>query len=172
MVQFDSEGEEPGKLFDKILSRSGEPFIRVALKKAMRNLGEQYVVGQTIEEALFRSRRMDTEHYHFSYDMLGEAAICKADAERYYHAYLHAIDALAEFAKDLDDIYRAPSLSVKLSALHPRFEYSQRKRVLKELVDKVLHLATQARSVGVAITLDAEEADRLGKSGSFFSSSL
>lgn len=161
MIQFDDARDEPATVFDRIVSRSGEPFIRVALKKAMRNLGEQYVLGQTIEEALYRSRRMNQDRHVFSFDMLGEAAICKADADRYFHAYIHAIEALEEFTKNEDDIFRAPSISIKLSALHPRFDYTQRKRVLPELVEKLLHLVVKARSLGVAVTLDAEEADRL-----------
>lgn len=158
---LDIDGRQANSIFDKILSRSGEPFIRVALKKAMRNLGEQYVIGENMDEALFRSRRMNRALYRFSYDMLGEAALTREDADRYFYAYSNAIDAMEDLAKEEDDIFNAPSISVKLSALNPRFEFSQRKRILGEVTERVLFLAQKARSLGIALTIDAEESDRL-----------
>ena len=145
----------------RLTARMGEPVIRVALTQAMRIMAHQFVMGRTIEEAIKRSHTPEHREYLHSFDMLGEASMTSDDAERYYESYVHAINALAAEASGSPDVYSAPGISVKLSALHPRFEYAQRERVLAELVPRVEALSTLASDAGVGITLDAEESDRL-----------
>jgi RHH-type proline utilization regulon transcriptional repressor/proline dehydrogenase/delta 1-pyrroline-5-carboxylate dehydrogenase len=145
----------------RLTARMGEPVIRVALTQAMRIMAHQFVMGRTIEEAVKRSHMPEHREYLHSFDMLGEAAMTGEDAERYYESYVHAINALAAEASGSPDVYSAPGISVKLSALHPRFEYAQRERVLSELVPRVEALNGLASDAGVGITLDAEESDRL-----------
>ena len=138
----------------------GEPVIRTAVRQAMRIMGYQFVMGRSIDEAMERAEKKDNRPYRYSYDMLGEAAITAADAERYQQAYRDAIAALGKrgpFANQMD----APSISVKLSALHPRYEVAQRARAFNELSEKLLELAQLAMQHGMALTVDAEEADRL-----------
>ena len=144
----------------RLINRSGEPMVRGAIRQAMRILGFQYVMGRTIDEALDRSLTKNNRSYRYSFDMLGEAAITAADAERYMDSYREAIQTIGR-RNDIADIYAAPSISVKLSALHPRFEYAQADRVIRELSPRVLELARLAMANGVALTIDAEEADRL-----------
>ncbi|MDT8449477.1 MAG: bifunctional proline dehydrogenase/L-glutamate gamma-semialdehyde dehydrogenase PutA [Wenzhouxiangellaceae bacterium] len=144
----------------RIASKSGEPVVRLAIRQAMRIMGHQYVMGRTIADALERADRKENRRYRYSFDMLGEAALTAADAERYRNAYAGAIDSIgASF--DGDDIFDAPSISVKLSALHPRYEPGKRERVLDELVPVVTDLALRARAAGIALTVDAEEAVRM-----------
>src|SRR5712664_4624535 len=133
----------------QLVARVGEPVARAAIRQAMRILAEQFVLAETIEEAV--SRASARRPYRFSFDMLGEAARTAEDAERYFAAYSNAIRAV-----DPPD-----SLSVKLSALHPRFEEMKRVRVFSELLPKLKHLAGIAATRGVGITLDAEESERL-----------
>ncbi|GMQ89693.1 MAG: bifunctional proline dehydrogenase/L-glutamate gamma-semialdehyde dehydrogenase PutA [Gammaproteobacteria bacterium] len=144
-----------------LASRVGEPVVRVALTQAMRIMGQQFVMGRTIEEALKRSHTPEHRDYLHSFDMLGEAALSADDAERYYQAYVHAINTVAGEAEHCADIFAAPGISLKLSALHPRFEFAKRERVLGELVPRVHALANQAMRAGIAMTLDTEEAGRL-----------
>jgi RHH-type transcriptional regulator, proline utilization regulon repressor / proline dehydrogenase / delta 1-pyrroline-5-carboxylate dehydrogenase len=144
----------------RFVARSGEPVVRQAVTAAMRILGRQFVIGRTIEEALERAREPEQHGYRYSYDMLGEAAHTAVDAERYCAAYQRAIAAIGESAAGRD-IAEAPGISVKLSALHPRYEMAQRDRVLSELAPRLLDLARHARQVGIGFTVDAEEADRL-----------
>ncbi|MGD2139856.1 MAG: bifunctional proline dehydrogenase/L-glutamate gamma-semialdehyde dehydrogenase PutA [Burkholderiales bacterium] len=158
--------EKPGAegitdLLRKLTARLGEPVIRVALNHAMRIMGHEFVMGRTIGEALKRSQMPENQPYRYSFDMLGEAALCAKDAERYYDSYAHAIDALAKQAGNSDEIFSAPGISIKLSALHPRFEFAKRDCVLKELTPRVQALAERARDAGIGITLDMEEANRL-----------
>ncbi len=144
----------------RLVGRAGEPVVRLAVRQAMRIMGHQFVMGRTIEEALDRSVDKESRAYRHSFDMLGEAALTQPDAERYWRAYeaaIRAIGARGPHANVID----APSISVKLSALHPRFEVAKRARVLAELVPKVLALAELAKAQGIAMTIDAEEADRL-----------
>jgi RHH-type proline utilization regulon transcriptional repressor/proline dehydrogenase/delta 1-pyrroline-5-carboxylate dehydrogenase len=144
----------------RLIGRSGEPVIRLAVRQAMKIMGHQFVMGRTIGEALKRSGDKHNRRYRHSFDMLGEAALTGADAERYFQAYQDAIKAIGQ-AGPYPDVLAAPSISVKLSALHPRYEHGQRARVLAQLGPKVLDLARLARGHGIALTLDAEEADRL-----------
>jgi len=144
-----------------IVSRISEPVVRTALKEAMRIMGHQFVMGQTIDEALTRSETDEFSPYRFSYDMLGEAAISQQDAEKYFDVYLQAITHIARRTARSEDICNTPSISIKLSALHPRFEFAQYTRVMHELIPKVKRLAQAAQAANIALTIDGEEADRL-----------
>jgi len=140
--------------------RLGEPVVRVAIEQAMKILGRQFVLGASISDALKRAEGMEKKGYSYSYDMLGEAARTAGDARRYFLSYSAAISSIARKAVH-DDVLANPGISVKLSALHPRYEFVQRKRVLAELTPRVAALAEHARSAGICLTIDAEEADRL-----------
>ena len=144
----------------RLANKSGEPVVRLAIRQAMRIMGHQYVMGRDIESALERSRDKPNRRYRYSFDMLGEAALTAADARRYRDSYANAIDAIGRAASDRD-IFDAPGISVKLSALHPRYEMAQRGRVMRELVPILTELAVRARNAGIALTVDAEEAARL-----------
>ncbi len=144
----------------RLAARIGEPTIRGAVRQAMRIMGHQFVMGQSIDEALDRSVKKENAAYRYSFDMLGEAALTAADAERYQQAYRDAIAALGRrgpFASHTE----APSISVKLSALFPRYELAQRERARKALIGKLLELAQLSMQAGIALSVDAEEADRL-----------
>jgi RHH-type transcriptional regulator, proline utilization regulon repressor / proline dehydrogenase / delta 1-pyrroline-5-carboxylate dehydrogenase len=151
-------GETPETILGDLLRRLGLPAVRAATRQAMRLLGSHFVLGQTIEEALRRAQ--SHRELRYSFDMLGEGARTAADAERYLGAYAAAIDAIGANANERGAPGR-PGISVKLSALHPRFEAISRTRVLSELVPGVLELARRARDRELDFTVDAEEADRL-----------
>ena len=144
----------------RLIGRGGEPVIRKGVDLAMRMLGEQFVCGQTIEEALANSRRMEAKGFRYSYDMLGEAAATAADASRYFRDYEGAIHAIGKAAGGRG-VVDGPGISVKLSALHPRYSRAQRERVMGELLPRVLALAALARRHDIGLNIDAEEADRL-----------
>jgi RHH-type proline utilization regulon transcriptional repressor/proline dehydrogenase/delta 1-pyrroline-5-carboxylate dehydrogenase len=144
----------------RLIARCGEPVIRRGVDMAMRMMGEQFVTGETIEEALRRSRGMEARGFRYSYDMLGEAATTAADATRYFRDYENAIHAIGK-ASAGRGIYEGPGISIKLSALHPRYSRSQAERVMAELLPRVKALAVIARSYNIGINIDAEEADRL-----------
>jgi len=146
--------------FKRLVGRVGEPVIRLAVRQAMKIMGHQFVMGRTISEALARARKGGNAAYRYSFDMLGEAALTQQDADRYLEAYRSAIDALGGGERLADEIV-APSISVKLSALHPRYEHAKRQRVLAELAPRILDLARRAKRHGIGMTIDAEEADRL-----------
>jgi RHH-type proline utilization regulon transcriptional repressor/proline dehydrogenase/delta 1-pyrroline-5-carboxylate dehydrogenase len=150
----------PGAVIARLATRLGEPVVRTALRQAMRIMGHQFVMGRTIEEALARAAEDENRRFRYSFDMLGEAAMTAEDAERYCAAYSQAIATVATARGDASD-EAAPGISVKLSALFPRYEFAQRERVLAELGPRLLRVASEARTAGVAITIDAEEADRL-----------
>lgn len=145
------------------VKRLGEPVIRTAVSRAMKEMGRQFVLGETITSAMKRAAGMEAKGYTYSYDMLGEAARTDADATRYHLSYSRAITAIAE-ACTHDDIRKNPGISVKLSALHPRYEVAQRDRVMDELVPRLRSLALLAKSAGMGLNIDAEEADRLSLS--------
>jgi len=151
--------------FGQLLSRMGAPLIRTALKQAMQQLALQFVIAETIPSAIARSRQEPS--YRYSFDMLGEAALTAADAERYYQSYLDAIAALTEHAQSAD-IYANPGISIKLSALCPYYQPLQHVRAVKDLTDKLLHLVLQARRANISITVDAEETERLEMSLDIF----
>ena len=147
----------------KLIGKSSEPVIKLAIRQAMRLMGGQFVMGRTIDEALKNAQSREHRPYLHSYDMLGEAALTAADAERYLQSYQNAIATMGA-GSDADrngPVFLRPGISVKLSALHPRYEFARRERVLKELTPRLLALARQAKQENIGLTVDAEEADRL-----------
>jgi RHH-type transcriptional regulator, proline utilization regulon repressor / proline dehydrogenase / delta 1-pyrroline-5-carboxylate dehydrogenase len=151
-------GETPETILDSIVRRLGLPTVRAATRQAMRLLGSHFVIGQTIDEALHRARSHG--EFRYSFDMLGEGARTAADAEKYFDAYAGAIAAIGGHAGNTA-LPQRPGISVKLSALHPRYEAISRERVLRELVPRLIDLARMARDRDLQFTVDAEEADRL-----------
>jgi len=153
-------GETPEGIIAQLAKRIGVPTLRTATRRAMRVLGNHFVLGQTIEEALSRARSGSGDLYRYSYDMLGEGARTARDAERYFESYANAIDAIGRAAgnRALPD---RPGISVKLSALHPRYEAVSHDRIMREIVPLTLELARKAKSYDLNFTIDAEEADRL-----------
>jgi RHH-type transcriptional regulator, proline utilization regulon repressor / proline dehydrogenase / delta 1-pyrroline-5-carboxylate dehydrogenase len=151
----------------RFVARSGEPVVRQAVTAAMHILGRQFVMGRTIDEALERARSAERHGYRHSYDMLGEAAHTAADAARYTAAYDGAIAAIGGSTAGRSGA-TAPGISVKLSALHPRYEIAQRDRALGEMAPVLVDLARHAKRVGIGFTIDAEEADRLDLSLDLF----
>ncbi len=143
-----------------LVKRMGEPLVRTAIAQAMKELGRNFVLGTTIDKARRRSKELEAQGYTYSYDMLGEAARTEADARLYHLAYSDAITALAPACTQAD-IRNNPGVSVKLSALHARYEISQYDRVMTELVARTSSLAMLARSANMGFNIDAEEADRL-----------
>jgi RHH-type proline utilization regulon transcriptional repressor/proline dehydrogenase/delta 1-pyrroline-5-carboxylate dehydrogenase len=144
----------------RLVAKGGEPLIRAAVNLAMRLMGEQFVAGQTIDEALDNGRPWLRKGFRYSYDMLGEAAVTAAQAEHYFAEYETAIRAIGASAIGLG-LYDGPGISIKLSALHPRYTRSQIERVHGELYPRLKALAVLARSVDIGLNIDAEEADRL-----------
>src|SRR5712691_11212019 len=160
LLRPDQAEADLGSILRRFIARSGEPVWRQAVTAAMRILADQFIMGRTIEEALERARSAERHGYRHSFDMLGETARTTADAERYHAAYRHAIAAIGK-AASRRPIEAAPGISVKLSALHPRYEMAQHERVMRELLPSLLALAKEARDAGIGFTIDAEEADRL-----------
>ena len=156
-----------GSYLKKLVTRSGEPIIRNAMKQAMRIMGKQFVLGRTIDEAMSIAAPLEAEGYRFSYDMLGEAAFTMEDAGRYLASYRNALKTLGARTKG-DDIFARASISVKLSALHPRYEEKQEARVMAELLPRVADLAVEAKALNVGLTIDAEEVNRLDLSLELF----
>jgi RHH-type proline utilization regulon transcriptional repressor/proline dehydrogenase/delta 1-pyrroline-5-carboxylate dehydrogenase len=144
----------------KLIARSGAPIIRASVDTAMRLMGEQFVCGETIAEALDNAKRMEAQGFRYSYDMLGEAAATAADAQRYLTAYTQALHAIGA-ASAGRGIYEGPGLSIKLSALHPRYVRGQRERLRKELLPRLKGLTALARQYDIGINIDAEESERL-----------
>ncbi|KAF1687032.1 bifunctional proline dehydrogenase/L-glutamate gamma-semialdehyde dehydrogenase [Pseudoxanthomonas broegbernensis] len=148
----------------RLVGRVGEPVVRVAVRQAMRIMGHQFVMGRTISEALARARKGGNAAYRYSFDMLGEGALTMADARRYLQAYRDAIHAIGIHhapQRQGADVLAAPGISIKLSALFPRYEHAKRARAMAELAPAVLELAQLARSHGIGYTVDAEESERL-----------
>ncbi|MFV3331286.1 trifunctional transcriptional regulator/proline dehydrogenase/L-glutamate gamma-semialdehyde dehydrogenase [Pseudomonas sp. NY15437] len=145
---------------NRIIGKSGEPLIRKGVDMAMRLMGEQFVTGETIAEALANAANMESKGFRYSYDMLGEAALTDEDAKRYLASYEQAIHAIGK-ASHGRGIYEGPGISIKLSALHPRYSRAQYDRVMDELYPTVLGLVKMARDYDIGINIDAEEADRL-----------
>ncbi|WP_144157313.1 trifunctional transcriptional regulator/proline dehydrogenase/L-glutamate gamma-semialdehyde dehydrogenase [Paraburkholderia sp. BCC1885] len=144
----------------RLIGKGGEPLIRKGVDMAMRLMGEQFVTGENISEALANSRKFEARGFRYSYDMLGEAATTEADAQRYYASYEQAIHAIGKAAGGRG-IYEGPGISIKLSALHPRYSRSQQERTMSELLPRVRSLAILARRYDIGLNIDAEEADRL-----------
>ena len=149
-----------GSSLSALLKRSGEPVIRSGVNMAMQLMGEQFVTGESIDEALKRARRKETAGFTYSYDMLGEAAMTMADADRYYDDYEEALHAIGTASKGRG-VYAGPGISIKLSALHPRYVRAQAGRVMAELLPRVRALALLAKRYDIGLNIDAEEADRL-----------
>ncbi len=154
--------DQPGPVghLRSAIKRLGEPVIRTAVGRAMKEMGAQFVLGETIQSAMKRGAKMEEKGYTYSYDMLGEAARTEADAKRYHLSYSRAIGAIAQAARG-NDIRTNPGISVKLSALHPRYDEMQRATVMNEVVPRLRTLCQLARSAGIGLNIDAEEADRL-----------
>ena len=161
-----SAGSGPGAVLKRLVARSGEPVIRQAMRQAVRILGDQFVLGRNIDSAISNAWEYEKRGYTISYDMLGEAARTEKDAERYHARYARAIEAIGKAAgaagpENIETLMRRPSISLKLSALHPRFEPGKEARLEAELMPRLLELVRLARARGLGITIDAEEQDRL-----------
>src|SRR5690606_5042032 len=151
-----SRDEDPehdlGAVLRNLLARGSRPVVRQAVMQAMRIMGRQFVMGRTIEEATERAEEDRRKGYRHSFDMLGEGARTAADAARYFRSYRHAIEALAA-GESAGDVFAAAGISVKLSALHPRYFYAQRGRVLDELAPRLRELALAAKHAGIGLTI-------------------
>ncbi|EKD54825.1 MAG: hypothetical protein ACD_60C00041G0016 [uncultured bacterium] len=148
------------RTLERFLSRGSSTIIRPIILQGMKIMGNQFVMGTTIERALKRAEPSEKFGYCYSYDMLGEAAKTKDDAERYFKSYQHAISAIGKASKKQGP-FKGPGISIKLSALHPRYELAKRDRVIKELVPRLLALVKASKAENLGVTIDAEEADRL-----------
>ncbi|APE30817.1 bifunctional proline dehydrogenase/L-glutamate gamma-semialdehyde dehydrogenase [Halomonas aestuarii] len=156
---LDDDPKGPVRALRGLVRRMGEPVVRTAVGQSMKILGRQFVLGQTIEEGMKNARELEKKGYTYSYDMLGEAARTDEDAVRYHEAYAKAISAIAKQAKG--DVRGSPGISVKLSALHPRYEYTHRETVMSELLPRARELVRQAAQANIGFNIDAEEQDRL-----------
>lgn len=145
----------------KFVNRSSEPVIRHAVNKAMRIMSKQFVMGRTIKEALKRAKEKQAMGYRYSYDMLGEAALTEDDAEKYMSSYTDAIEAIGQQTQMTGDVYTNPGISIKLSALHPKYHESHQDIVMKTLPKRLLKLAQLAKKYNIGLTVDAEESERL-----------
>ena len=163
----DGTRRDPYAFIKRLVSKSGEPAIRLAVRQAMKIMGQEFVLAETIESALIKARKQQAKGFSYSYDMLGEAAKTEEDAKAYTLAYQQAITALAASAISANPVNN-PGISVKLSALHSRYEFEKIGRVETELYARLLQLATQAREAELGFNIDAEEADRLEPSLSLF----
>ena len=150
----------PSGVINRLVNRMSEPVIRKVMQQAMKIMGHQFVLGRNMPEAIKRGKEYRAKGYTYSFDMLGEAALTQADAKKYFDDYIHAIEYVGTH-QDKDAKIPPQSVSIKLSALHPRYDELQQERVMNELFETVLLLAKRARDLNVAITIDAEEADRL-----------
>jgi RHH-type proline utilization regulon transcriptional repressor/proline dehydrogenase/delta 1-pyrroline-5-carboxylate dehydrogenase len=159
IVQPNEVAEAPTTFFARLVARIGEPIVRTALRQAMKILGQQFVMGETIDAALARAAR--APEFRYSFDMLGEVAVTKVDAQRYFDAYRTAIAAVGDSAPEARAMDDAPSVSVKLSALSPRYEVAHAVRAVDDLAARLRELALVARAAHVSLTVDAEEAERL-----------
>ncbi|NOQ17494.1 MAG: bifunctional proline dehydrogenase/L-glutamate gamma-semialdehyde dehydrogenase PutA, partial [Methyloprofundus sp.] len=153
------------QVFSKLVARMGLPLIRMALKQAMQQLAYQFVISETIELALVQATKQP--NYRYSFDMLGEAALTTSDADRYFQAYARAISVLAKQA-NTGDPSNSPGISIKLSALYPRYQPAQHQQAIQQISGKLLVLAKQARSANITLTIDAEESERLDMSLNIF----
>lgn len=159
----DKRNQDRFGLLKKVIGRLGEPVIRKSMNYAMKVMGKQFVMGETIADATERAANKEQQGYVYSYDMLGEGARTMEDAERYLKSYQDAIDVIGAVAKDSNknDPRRVPGISVKLSAIHPRYEFTHKNRVMNEIVPKLKALCLQAKKYNIGLTVDAEESERL-----------
>lgn len=144
----------------KVVQRLGEPVVRTAVEHAIRQIADQFIVGESIESAYKKGKSMTQQGYQYSFDMLGEAALTNNDAKDYYFSYSHSISYLGKFCHS-ENFRNNPGISIKLSALHPRYEATQRSFVLDEVVETVYSLSLLAKKAGMGLNIDAEESDRL-----------
>jgi RHH-type transcriptional regulator, proline utilization regulon repressor / proline dehydrogenase / delta 1-pyrroline-5-carboxylate dehydrogenase len=163
----DSITDQPSHWLSKLLSQTGEPVVRMAMLQAMRIMGNQYVLGRNIDEAMKRGRHLNQPTTRFSFDMLGEGARTYPAAEKYFTAYSEAIDAIGKH-ENSNTVYDANGISVKLSALHPRYHFSHQKAVMHELLPKIKALCLKAKQYNIGLSIDAEEVDRLDLSLDIF----
>ena len=162
VVSFnDEQRAEHFNNLSKLVGSVGEPVIRSAMRMAMKIMGTQFVLGTTIQEAISKSEKMESKGYTYSYDMLGEAARTMVDADGYFDDYKNAIEQIGKTQNGKKNELTGNGISVKLSAIHPRYEYAQRDRVLDELVPRLKELAILAKHYNIGLTVDAEEANRL-----------
>ncbi|MEE9320463.1 MAG: bifunctional proline dehydrogenase/L-glutamate gamma-semialdehyde dehydrogenase PutA [Granulosicoccus sp.] len=159
ILDDDSQQNNPISALRSVIRRLGEPVVRTAVGQAMKMMGRQFVLGQSIEEALKEAEILENQGYSYSYDMLGEAAHTERDASDYFKAYEHAIASMAKVSGKT--VSERPGISVKLSALHPRYEHTQLETVMRELLPRVEALAIAAANANLGFNIDAEEADRL-----------
>jgi len=156
----EKEDGSPANVLNRLVNKFSEPVIRKAMYQAMKIMGHQFVLGRDMQEALKRGRNYRDKGYTYSFDMLGEAALTSADADKYFTDYMNAVASVGADSYKGSNSSR-PTISIKLSALHPRYEVGQKHRVMEELYARVMELIRKARSLDVGITIDAEEADRL-----------
>ena len=166
VIGLKDPGSGAAGLIGRLVARTGEPVIRRAMRQAMRIMGDQFVLGRNIAEALTRAGKLEADGYRYSYDMLGEAARTAEDAERYAKRYLDALTAIGDAVvkprgHGIEALMSRPGLSIKLSAIHPRFEAAQEARVRRELGNRLRGIVRAARAADVSVTVDAEESDRL-----------
>ena len=164
MVNYaDKRKNDSYGILKKVIGRLGEPVIRKSMNFAMKIMGKQFVMGETIKAATERAATKEQQGYVYSYDMLGEGARTMADADRYFKSYQVAIDTIGKVARasGKNDPRRVPGISVKLSAIHPRYEFTHKQRVMAEIVPKLKALCLQAKSYNIGLTVDAEESERL-----------
>ncbi|TLU67173.1 bifunctional proline dehydrogenase/L-glutamate gamma-semialdehyde dehydrogenase PutA [Thalassotalea litorea] len=161
MVNYtDKKKKQQFGLLKKTIGRLGEPVIRKAVRYAMQVMGTQFVMGRQIDAAVERAKKTEAKGYTYSYDMLGEGARTMNDADRYFESYMNAIHAIGKAANGKGP-QQSPGISIKLSAIHPRYEFTHQDRVLEELIPRLKQLALAAKSYDIGFTVDAEEADRL-----------
>ncbi|MGB5211008.1 MAG: bifunctional proline dehydrogenase/L-glutamate gamma-semialdehyde dehydrogenase PutA [Gammaproteobacteria bacterium] len=171
IIRLDEDAvEHPSRFMKRLVARAGEPVIRGAMRQAMKIMGHQFVMGRTIAEALKRSQSGDNANYRYTFDMLGEAALTMDDSRAYFDAYCKGIEAIGKTGFNASSVYSAPSISVKLSALYPRYSHAHREDVIAELRPMLLELALLSKRVGIGLTVDAEEMDRLALSLELFES--
>jgi RHH-type transcriptional regulator, proline utilization regulon repressor / proline dehydrogenase / delta 1-pyrroline-5-carboxylate dehydrogenase len=161
------ESTSPIQGLNRLVNKLTEPVIRKVMHQAMKIMGHQFVLGQTMKEAQNNGKSMREKGYTYSFDMLGEAALTSQDAKKYYTDYLNAVEAVGKEPHS-SEVKSAPSLSIKLSALHPRYQVANRDRVMTELFETLLGLIKRARELDIGVTMDAEEADRLELSLALF----
>ena len=172
VVKLDSNLElDPKNWLQGLVNKLGEPAVRSAIRQAMKIMGQQYVLGQTVGEALKRYEKEYVEGTRISIDMLGEGARTMGSADNYFRKYIQAIREIGH-QETQTDVIEANGISVKLSALHPRYEFKQKSRVISELLPRLNVLAKEARTFGIGFTLDAEEANRLDLSLDVFEALL
>ena len=164
MVNYaDQRKQDSFGLLKKTIARLGEPVIRQSMNYAIKIMGKQFVMGETINDAIQRAVTKEQQGYVYSYDMLGEGARTMVDADRYFKSYQDAIDSIGQvaLASGKNDPRLVPGISVKLSALHPRYDFTQKLRIMAEIVPKLKVLCLQAKQYNIGLTIDAEESERL-----------